>query len=42
MAELHGAQYVKQFADVMWKQCGMRLIVLEMHHDTKNELCIAS
>jgi hypothetical protein len=41
-AELHGAKYIKQFARVMWKQCGMRLIVFEMHKDTKTELCIAS
>jgi hypothetical protein len=42
MAELHGPKYVKQFARVMWRQCGMRLIVLEAHKDTKAELCIAS
>jgi hypothetical protein len=42
MAELHAAKYVKQFAHVMWRQCGMRLVVLEAHKDTKAELCIAS
>jgi hypothetical protein len=42
MAELHAAKYAKQFSRVMWQQCGMRLIVLEAHHDTKGELCIAS
>jgi len=42
MAELHGAKYIKQFAKVMWRQCGMRLIVLKTHNDTKAELCIAS
>jgi len=26
----------------MWKQCGMRLVVFEMHKDMKTELCIAS
>jgi hypothetical protein len=41
-AELHGAKYVKQFSRVMWQQCGMRLVVIEAHHDTKDELCIAS
>ena len=41
-AELHGAKYIKQFARVMWKQCGMRLVVFEMHKDMKTELCIAS
>jgi hypothetical protein len=42
MAKMHGAKYIKQFARVMWKQCGMRLVVFEMHKDTKTELCIAS
>jgi hypothetical protein len=42
MAELHGAKYIKQFARVMWLQCGIRLVVLEAHNDMKGELCIAS
>jgi hypothetical protein len=42
VAELHMAKYTKKFSWVMWKQCGMRLIVLEAHHDTQGELCITS
>jgi len=42
MAELHAPKYIKQFARIMWRQCGIRMFVLEAHKDTKGELCIAS
>ena len=41
MAELHGGQYVKEFARQMFAQLGMRVLVLSAHHDTNGTLSIA-
>lgn len=41
MAELHGGQYVKEFAYQMFAQLGMRVLVLSAHHDTTGTLSIA-
>jgi hypothetical protein len=42
MAEIHGAQYVKEFARQMWTQLGMRVLVLLAHHDTNGVLSLAT
>jgi hypothetical protein len=42
MAEIHGAQYVKEFAQQMWTQLGMRVLVLSAHHDTNGVLPLAT
>ena len=40
-AELHGGQYVKEFARQMWMQLGMRVLVLSAHHATDGTLSMA-
>lgn len=42
MAELHGAQYVKEFSKQMFMQLGMRVLVLSAHHDTTGTLSLAT
>jgi len=42
MAELHGGQYVKEFANQMFMQLGMRVLVLSAHHDTTGTLSLAT
>jgi hypothetical protein len=41
MAEVHGGQYVKEFARQMYMQLGMRVLVLSAHHDTSGTLSIS-
>jgi hypothetical protein len=41
MAEKHAHQYVKQFAQQMWRQLGMRVFVLSGHVDTLGTIDIS-
>jgi hypothetical protein len=42
VAEVHGGQYVKEFARQMWMQLGMRVMILSAHHDTQGNLSLAT
>jgi len=42
MAEVHGAQYVKEFARQMWTQLGMRVLVMLAHQDTNGVVSLAT
>jgi hypothetical protein len=42
MAEVHGAQYVKEFARQMWTQLGMRVLVMSAHQDTNGVVSLAT
>jgi hypothetical protein len=41
-AETHGGRYVQEFCCQMWKQLGMRVLVLSAHHDTNGTLSLAT
>jgi hypothetical protein len=40
-AEKKGGQYVKGFAEQMFKQLGMRIWVLSTHLDEKGTICVS-
>jgi len=42
MAEVHGAQYVKEFARQMWTQLSMRVLVMLAHQDTNGVVSLAT
>ena len=41
MAETHAGQYVKEFAQQMYRQLGMRVLVMSAHHDTQGLLSLS-
>jgi hypothetical protein len=41
-AETHGGWYVQEFCQQMYKQLGMRVLVLSAHHDTNGTLSLAT
>ncbi len=41
MAEKHAHAYLKQFAEQMWMQLGMRVFILTAHKDSLGSIDIA-